>query len=566
MRRQGIVKTIGAAASLVLVVVAWIVFAPTGLGGSVDYTIPTGTSMAPGIESGDLAVVRRSASYAVGDVVAYRSASLDRTVLHRIVDIDDDRYVTQGDANDWLDTDRPTAEEIHGRLWVRLPAIGGLLVQLRSPAGLVALAVAFGAIVAAGRLRPDRSGRHRRTSGASIPFRDLLVPHRTRVLPWLAVIAVLAAGVAAVSFSRSTTTETARDVTYRQQGTFSYRATAPTGPVYQDPDLTTGDTVFLQLVDEVEVSFDYRFVTGADHEVQGSGSLVAELGDAEGWRRTVRLSGNETVVDGRLELASTLDLAALRTTIESAEALTGVSRSSYTINVVADVRVDGTVSGLPFSEQLASPMTFQLDDLRLRLLSAGAQLEPRQAGNVVVADRERATIGVLGQAISVASARGVSMVVLLAALVALALVGVATRRHDLDAAATIVARHRDLFVPVTSLTEPADAVVVDDLDVLVRLAEQYERLVLHAPAGAGHLYLLDDRGTAYVHRHGDDRREPPGPTPNAGTGCTTLLPTADRVAMAPSGVHLLVPNGHATGNGHANGRADGNGRRPPGED
>jgi signal peptidase I len=557
MRKQGILKTIGAAASLVLVVVAWIVLAPSSLGGSVDYTITTGNSMEPRIESGDLAVVRRSATYSVGDVIAYHSASLDQTVLHRIVDIDDGRYVTQGDANDWLDTDRPTADEIHGRLWVRIPALGGVVTQLRSPAALAALAVGAGAIVAAARLRPARKGRHRRTGGAIGSVRDLLAPHRDQVVPWLGVLAVLAAGVAAVSFTRSSTTEVARDITYRQQGAFSYSATAPTGPVYQDPDLTTGDTVFLQLVDEVDVRFDYRFLTDAAAEVQGSGSLVAELGDAEGWSRTIRLTGKEPVVDGRLELTSTLDLAALQSTIESAEALTGVSRSSYTVNVVADVRVDGTVTGIPVTERLASPMTFQLDDLRLRMLSAGAQLEPRQAGSVVVTNRQRATLGVLGQSISVASARGISIVVLLAALAGLGLVGLATSRRDLDADAVIVARNRHLFVPVARLAEPAGAVEVDDLDVLVRLADQYERLVLHAPADTGHLYLLDDRGTAYVHRRAGSAPEAPGSTTDAGSRSTTRFPAPDRVAVAPNGVHLLVP--HANGNGHANGH------RLPGE-
>ena len=46
--------------------------------------------MEPGFQTGDLAILRPAGSYAVGDVVAYRSESLDTIVMHRIVSGDDE--------------------------------------------------------------------------------------------------------------------------------------------------------------------------------------------------------------------------------------------------------------------------------------------------------------------------------------------------------------------------------------------------------------------------------------------------------------------------------------------
>ena len=69
--------------------------------------------MEPGFHTGDLAVLRSADSYSIGDVVAYRSASLDTIVMHRIVSGNADGFVTQGDNNDWLDDDRPAVSYTH---------------------------------------------------------------------------------------------------------------------------------------------------------------------------------------------------------------------------------------------------------------------------------------------------------------------------------------------------------------------------------------------------------------------------------------------------------------------
>ena len=68
----------------------WFWLAPQQLGGPVVYTVTTGNSMEPLLHEGDLAIVRERPAYGIGDAVAYRSERLGRTVLHRIVDVEDD--------------------------------------------------------------------------------------------------------------------------------------------------------------------------------------------------------------------------------------------------------------------------------------------------------------------------------------------------------------------------------------------------------------------------------------------------------------------------------------------
>src|SRR3712207_3181439 len=93
--------SISAVPALLLTAV-WL-FWPLGLGGATSYLATHGISMEPEFSAGDLAILRADQQYEIGDVVGYRSASLDTVVMHRIVSGDAAGFRTQGDNNDWLD-------------------------------------------------------------------------------------------------------------------------------------------------------------------------------------------------------------------------------------------------------------------------------------------------------------------------------------------------------------------------------------------------------------------------------------------------------------------------------
>src|SRR3954463_10777618 len=126
--------SISALSALVLAAV-WL-FWPLALGGSTTYVSTHGVSMKPRFHTGDLAILRSAGSYAVGDVVAYRSVSLDTVVMHRVVAMDGDRFVIQGDNNDWLDEDHPVQDEVLGKLFLRIPQGGKVLAAATSPVGV----------------------------------------------------------------------------------------------------------------------------------------------------------------------------------------------------------------------------------------------------------------------------------------------------------------------------------------------------------------------------------------------------------------------------------------------
>ena len=117
MRRRGLRPLAG----LLALVVAWSLIAPTQLGGRVSYVNIRGVSMEPTLYSGDLMMVRARDRYEVGQVVAFVSDMNGAIVVHRIVDVVDDRYLLKGDNNTFIDRYAPTAEEILGAEVLTVP-------------------------------------------------------------------------------------------------------------------------------------------------------------------------------------------------------------------------------------------------------------------------------------------------------------------------------------------------------------------------------------------------------------------------------------------------------------
>jgi signal peptidase I len=120
-------RAVSISAAIALVLAALWVFWPLTLGGATTYVSTHGISMEPRFHTGDLAILRSQSHYAVNDVVAYQSESLHTVVMHRVVDMDGDRFVIQGDNNTWLDEDHPSKEQVLGKLFLRVPQGGKVL-------------------------------------------------------------------------------------------------------------------------------------------------------------------------------------------------------------------------------------------------------------------------------------------------------------------------------------------------------------------------------------------------------------------------------------------------------
>lgn len=492
----------GAATAMAMTICAVVV------SGSVSFVTTHGSSMEPGFHGGDLAVVRPADSYQVGDVVAYRSRLLDTIVMHRVAARDGDRYVFKGDNNEWLDRDRPTERELVGKLWWHVPKGGAALAWAAARWPLVTAGIALSML---GGLGATRRRRHRK-AGTPMGNTRSGLPQRHRSNPRISLAAaacVLAACtlLGALAFGRSTARPVTTKVEYSHNGSFAYSASVPAGPVYGDVGVTTGSPVFLRLLQSLDVRFAYRLHAEAPRMMGGTVALLAEVADAGGWRHTVALAAPKEFDGDEVELRATLDVAHLQAVIAEVETLTGVRQATYRVAVIANVRVTGTVAGQALNNEFSPRLSFQLDALQLRPEWAdGADggggdsvLKPSQPGVVHRLGTAQRRLDVLGRSLTVGDARRLSVAGGLSSVLALLAVAAAGRRLRGSEQARIAARHGHRIVPVAAARPEGNQAFIDvtTMEDLVRLADQYECLILHLPTEHGDSYLFNVDRTVY---------------------------------------------------------------------
>lgn len=472
---------------------AWLLAGPTALGGSATYITTFGTSMEPVLHRGDLVVVKPQSSYRVGDIVAYRSESIRTVVLHRIVDREDDRFVFKGDNNTWIDTDRPRADELVGKMTMHLPGAGTHLRRAASPPVVATLAsVAFFPL-----LRGDRRRRKARevSAHAATPPRPPRQPLRLRAVePRLLMATAAAAGLLAVAFTRPIMVDGVSDVPFDELGTFSYSGAAPQGgAAYQSLAVSTGQPVFLRLVDELDLAFSYRVSSSADVTAEGDIALRAVLRDDSGWSYPIDLADPAHFDADDARVGGTLDLADVRLVLGAMQMSTGVVRDQYKVVLEAEVTRAVTHRDASTTGIFASSLEFNLDDNAMYLATPGPDaLVPSQGGLLTTTTRHASSLTVLGRSLPIEAMRvgaGAFGVI----VVGLWLDWLVRARRE-EESALIERRYRSYLVPVTNARGRFTSVIeVERMADLVRLADHAGAPILRTDDG--HYDVVDGSQT-----------------------------------------------------------------------
>lgn len=502
--------TVGTVA--IVAVVGWMWFLPVSLGGQTNYVSTYGNSMEPGFHTGDLAVLRPSPNYEVGDVVGYHSGLLQTTVMHRIVAVENGLYTFKGDNNSWLDTEQPTKEKLIGKLVLQVPHGGLWLERLTSPPvlGLIAFALVAGggtAVTSRNRRRNRRTAVSRHISdrfaapaASSSPSLSSLSPTVRAAAAGTALLGILGTALGALAWTGPLEESSLAAVKSGTSMQFSYTADVGRSAAYDGTTATSPDPVFRKLANSVDVDFSY-------HGDPGTIAVAAELTTPGGWRSTVPLTGPQSFTGNSYEGTVALDLKALEAKADAAAAVTGLGAAPVSIALVPRVT---TKSGAEFRPELQlslTPLQLSLTGGEQALTVADSSTSQR----TVMAPR---AIGFNGWTISAATARAVSAILLLAVIIAAAvLLVVARRTAPLDEAAVIRRRYASILVRVHPMTAPQGRPVIDvtSFATLAKLAERYGLLVLHWTRSGVETFIVQDESTTYRYRAGATTATPARP-------------------------------------------------------
>ncbi len=509
-------KKIFGSLAVVALLGAFFLVGPKQLGGSVSYVVTSGSSMEPGMSDGDLVIVREASSYEVGDAVAYMNEELGSPVLHRIVRKEGNRYVFQGDNNDFLDTYEPTDDKILGSSWVVIPGGGKLLRSLASPAVAASIAVLLGlsisgSVVLRRRHRsPDAPPPTVGVSTGIVPPTDIF----RRIAPAIAIGLALFLLLGVLAFKRSTTVGSENVVAFEHTGRFTYtgEATGSQG-VYDSGNVTTGDPIYRSLVSDLVFRFDYALegdvADGNAPSASGELGMNVRLSSPDGWKRDLPLAQTETIEGPTGTIEGALDLAQVNRMIEKVESETGFDPGLYNLEVIATASVVGEVAGQAIDETFEPKLGFTLDQTKLQLVQStvdadvASSLNPVEAGSVTATEIEPSYLSLLGLDVPIADARmialgGIALLLLLGGAVGW---GYHRARALESDAVRILARYLDRFVAVRSMESlnGLPAVEMASIEELVRIADAHQSLLLYVPVEPIDLFVLEQGGVVYYY-------------------------------------------------------------------
>jgi signal peptidase I len=508
--------------TIALMLAAVWLFWPSALGGGTTYVSTHGISMEPQFHTGDLAILRPDLSYSVGDVVAYRSDSLDTIVMHRIVSVDGDRFVIQGDNNTWLDGDKPSEDEILGKLFIRIPRGGKALAALQSPGPLAVVGIAVLAVIGAARAprgrgsarpsRHDAQSSRRRTAHRSSAFSMPIRARARQIALGSGAVALLAAVGGGVLLAIPSTQTDSRTLQVTQQGQFSYTGAAQAGTTYPSGVIVTGDPVYTRLTDGLTVSFQDTFSGPGVESLVGTVWLELSVATPDGWTAALGRGPTGVVQDGVVSASAMVDPATATAFLDQHFDEIGANAGGATLVVTPTVAVTGTVEGQVFTAGPLAGLAFSIDATALRVAGdAAAALVPTAQTEVVIDEVGPRSFPVLSVSIPIDVARIIAGVVLAVALVGLAAGAWIGRPRRGDAADDFLVRHAARILPVDAFTPGQTVVDVSDAESLHRVAERLDGLVLHHAGPDGQTLAVRDSDTTYRYVFPDSLSQRPKP-------------------------------------------------------
>jgi signal peptidase I len=488
----------------------WIVFAPAQIGGQAAYVMVNGISMEPGIHKGDLVIVRTAPAYNVGEIITYRDSRMGAYVIHRIIGMEQDRYVLQGDNNSWIDAYHPAQDEIIGKLWIHLPELGKTMEWLRLPINMALTTALLGGVLMASMLiQPKKHGKNKNKSfGNSAGMVEM-------ALYALGFIALVFLGLTIFAFSRPIT-RTADKIKYMQTGVFFYSAAAPSG-IYDTDIVRSGEPIFPKLTCSISVGFVYNLISDQLQEVSGSQQLNAYISDAQsGWQRTIPLQSATTFSGNSYSTRATLDLCQVQALVDSVGLETGFRPSMYTLTIVPHVSIRAKAAGQELSDSFEPKLVFNFDKVHF-FLAGGSKAETdslrlSQDGLMVTTATQANTISALGFEFDVLGLRIVGIAGLGFALLGLLILGwyvfnTAQRSPE----ALIRIKYGALLMEVYDRGFEFTSLMIDvaTIDDLAKLAERQNTMILHMMRDYLQFYLVQSEGATYRYVISEGRNSPP---------------------------------------------------------
>ncbi len=121
--------------TLLLILPLVVYFWPVQLYGDTTYIMLVGNSMKGTIDSGTFVIIKPDQEYFLGDIIAFENEQ-NKKVIHRIIEITDEGFITKGDNNQRIDPGTQYLDKVIGRSVIVVPFVGFTSMFIQTPLGM----------------------------------------------------------------------------------------------------------------------------------------------------------------------------------------------------------------------------------------------------------------------------------------------------------------------------------------------------------------------------------------------------------------------------------------------
>ena len=495
--------------AIAFLVLLCILFAPQQIGGKAASVIVDGNSMEPVYHLGDLVIVRSKPSYKVGDIITYRHPDIGH-VIHRIIAIQDGKFLLRGDNNSWDDSYLPSHDEVVGKAWIHLPKVGSMLTKLRTPWSLAFVAglgswFSFNIFFDNKKNKKNSTKKDDRKRKTRTKMRTLNFIEEPKMIV-LAIVFVLATMLTGWSLALPETQIETSEIAYSHHGRFSYYEPVPHAEeVYQEKVVDTGKPIFLKLATNMNVRFDYSITSPSPIVLAGSTRLVLELSASDGWKQVFVLQPDTSFSGPTTSIEARIDLVTIKAVLDNLQNLTGVFRSPYSFTLLPSVTFNGFVDGQDFKDEFTPRLEFLIDTNEIQLVQTGVNdlnaIEPVLNKTLTHANTIPNQLSFLGIKLPVIALRWIAIILVFLSLLALIYLYVFGQTPQLSEVTRIQKKFGSMIINISGVDLPelsTPMVEVKTFDELAPIAERDGASIIHFQLDHfSHAYLLQDSHLCY---------------------------------------------------------------------
>lgn len=152
--------------------------------------------------------------------------------------------------------------------------------------------------------------------------------------------------------------------------------------------------------------------------------MLVEISEPNGWARTLEIQPETPFTGTALTTSAVINLADVQALVASFEQQTGLERRDYTLAIIPEVHVIGTLAGQQLSDRFAPRLEFRYDKVQLWVPRSDLTdpLRPVESKMVQQPAIQPRSLHLLGLSLPASAARWISVIAFAFALGAIALI------------------------------------------------------------------------------------------------------------------------------------------------